>query len=966
MRFTVLGPVRAWRGDMELALGPPKQRALLALLLVRAGSPVSLSEMIDVLWPQGPPKSATNVVRHHVGSLRRLLIPEPPQAGGRKGGAVVRCSGGYRLDAQADGLDLLVFRHLTARARQVASEGSPEAATGLYAEALELWCGPIADGVPADVRGHPVFTAVDEECVSAVRDAATDALAAGVPDRVLAALRRAAATHPLDEPLQARLVLVLAAAGRQAEALATYRAVRDRLAEELGIAPGRELTEAHRRVLDQDPSGVRRSRTPPGPGSGDAPAALRGPRPAAPPSGTRTPAARPAQLPADLPVFAGRRSELTLAMDLLPQSGSPVTTPPATAITTIEGMAGVGKTSLAVHWAHRVAHRFPDGQLYADLRGFDPAGAAVDPGDALRAFLHGLGVHPRDMPAGPDAQSALYRSLLADRRVLVLLDNARDSAQVRPLLPGAPGSFVIVTSRSRLQGLIAADGARSLALGPLGDGEARQVLSQRIGAQRIAAEPAAVDAVISLCGRLPLALAIVAARATTSPGLPLASIAAELREGYGSLDAFSGDEADVRAVFSWSHRALTPVATRLFRLLALHPGPDVSRSAAANLAALRPGEARTALTALTRSHLLIEHAPGRYRSHDLLRAYADELLHAQESEQGRREALGRLLDHVLRTTQAAVDLLFPHRVERETPPSCHTGSAPEPLTGRESAAAWLTVELPGLLSLVERAATLGYPTHAWQLALALELFLDRRGLREEQITVQRVALVAAERRDDRLGQAHLHRTLGFALHRISADPEAASHLGHALDRFTALGHRDGQARTLRSLAFLANSRACHQEALEHYAQALTHYRATDNVGRQADVLNEIGWTHILRGEHHEALAQCTSAVALHQKTGDINGEAAAWDSLGYAHHHLGQHTHALACYRQALVLFREIGDRTLEADTLGHIGDTLHEQGNHTAAQSSWGQAAAILAGLGHPDTDHLLKKLHDAATDPP
>lgn len=958
----MLGPVRVWRGDVELTLGPPKQRALLALLLVRAGTPVSLGEIVDVLWPQEPPASAANVVHRHVGVLRRLLGPGP-QVGGRSV-QVVRGSGGYRIDVKADSLDLLTFRRLTQQAHRDAREGAPEKATGLYAEALTLWRGPVADGIPVDIRAHPVFTGVEQECLGAVRDAADAALASGTPDSTLVSLQQAAARYPLDEPLQARLVLSLAAAGRRGEALAAYETARRHLAEGLGIAPGRELSVARRQVLRQD---VTQS----APESGG-PAARGGARPARAPGPARPPipAVRPAQLPAKLAVFTGRDRELARIDALLEGSTDTAASPPPTlTITAIDGMAGIGKTALAVHWARRVAHRFPDGQLYADLRGFDPAGAALDPSEVLRAFLHGLGVAPQDVPAGLDAQSALYRSLLADKRLLVLLDNARDSSQVCPLLPGSPGALVIVTSRNRLPGLAAGHGVHPVTLGLLSGAEAREVLIRRIGPDRVAAEPEVVESLIELCGRLPLTLAVVAARAAAHPDFPLASIAAELRESHGSLDAFAQDDVDARSVFSWSYLALDPAAARMFRLLALHPGPDISRHAAASLAGLRPREARTTLNTLTAAHLLTEQTPGRYVFHDLVRAYARERLEAEEPMELRRTALGQLLDHALRTTQSAALLLFRHRLERVTPPEPHphtpSAIAPEPLSGQEQAADWLGTELPALRGLVQRAADEGFPVHAWQLAIALELFLDRRGLREEQIAVQRTGLAAAEGRSDPLGRAHAHRTFGFALHRMGRNDEAVTHLLRALALFTSLRHREGQARTHRSLAFLANTRMRHQEALSRYAEALEHYRATDNRSGQASVLNEIGWTHILRGHHHEALTQCSTAVALHQDVGDPNGEAAAWDSLGYAHHHLGQYAEAVACYRHALGIYREISDHAMAADTLGHIGDSLHAQGDRRAALDSWEQALAILSQWGHPDVGPLLEKVHGATSDP-
>ncbi|MEU2792368.1 BTAD domain-containing putative transcriptional regulator [Streptomyces sp. NPDC007100] len=953
MRLTVLGPVRVWRDGIELTLGPPKQRALLALLLVRAGQPVSLSEMVDVLWGPAPPKSAANVVHRHVGSIRRLLGEGGPA--GVAGGILVRGAGGYRVDVDAGALDLLRFRQLAGQARRAAAAGSPGRSVELFLQALELWQGPVAAGVPEGIRAHPAFVAVDQEYPAAVKEAAEAAWERGDPEQAVPVLRQAADRYPLDEALQARLMRALAATGRQAEALEAHRTLRSRLKEELGIDPGREVRAVHEQMLRQ--------------GSPILPVS-----PATPPPVPRTPGlrsgVRPAQLPSDLPFFTGRRAELTRTRELLAvPAGEPGMheSPPALVISAIGGMAGIGKTTLAVHWAHQVAHHFPDGQLYANLRGFDPAGSVTSSGEALRAFLHALGVPPTGIPAGVDAQAALYRSLLSGRRMLVLLDNVRDSAHARPLLPGTPGCLVIVTSRSRLDGLIVADGARPLPLGLMSKADAREALARRLGADRMAAEPSAVDTIIELCGRLPLALAVVAARAATRPGFPLAAIATELRDSAGSLDAFAGSDpgADVRTVFSWSYQALDPPAARLFRLLALHPGPDLSLPAAASLAGLPAVETRPLLAALTRLHLLTEEAPGRFTFHDLLRTYATERARADDPDDIRRAARHRVLDHYLRTTRAAVQLLLPHRTEHVPPPPSPPHTAPEHLTTQEHAASWLTTRLPVLLCAVEQAAATGFPTYAWQLALALDLFLDRRGLRQEQLTIQRTALDAAERLPDRLGQAHAHRALGFAHHRLHQDDDAQAHLLRALEIFTALDRRDGQARTHRSLAFMANSQARHHQALDHYGQALDLYESTGNDSGRANVLNETGWTHILLGQFGEALIQCRQALAVHQRAGDPNGEAAAWDSLGYAHHHLAQYEDALACYHNALAIYQDIKDRYLEADTLDHIGDTHHALGDRRAADARWRQALDILAAMGHPDAVPLLDKIHGTTTGP-
>ncbi|QKV97406.1 tetratricopeptide repeat protein [Streptomyces sp. NA02950] len=977
----MLGPVRAWRGADELELGPPKQRALLALLLVRAGQPVALGEIVDVLWAQDPPSSAVNVVQRHVGAVRRMLEPGlPAKAAGSR---LVRSSGGYRLNTETDTLDLVEFRELSEQARRSAEMDAPDEAVELFVRALAPWQGPTATGIPPDIQTHPVFSAVDRELLTASKDAARAALDSTVPERLLTTLQRFAAHHPLDETLQARLILVLAATGRRAEALELYSTVGARLDEQLGVEPGPELRAARRRVLPRPApipaDATPKARTgggarPTGSSAGGSPLGAEpahgppSPVPAAPPQPREPepPAVRPAQLPPDLPAFSGRRTELAHTAALLPED--PDAGPPApVVISAIDGMAGIGKTTLAVHWAHRIAHRFPDGQLYANLRGFDPTGSVMPPDEALRAFLHALGVPPSRVPAGLDAQTALYRSLLAGRRVLILLDNVVDSQHVRPLLPGAPGCLVIVTSRNQLHGLIAADGARPLTLGPLSTAESRETLVARLGADRVAAEPEAVATIIRLCGRLPLALAVVAARAATRPAFPLSSVAAELRESQGNLDAFAGGDpsTDPRTVFSWSYRALHPEAARLFRLLALHPGPEISTAAAASLAGLPIRRTRALLAGLTRAHLLFEHAPGRYSFHDLLHAYAVELAHDHDPDGIRRDAGHRMYDHYLHTARTAATLLAPRSVERIPLSRVRSDAAPEQLNSQERAESWLATERPVLLAAVGHAARTGFPGHAWRLAVTLELFLDRRGHWQEQAAIQHTALESARALSDRLGEAHAHRTLGFARGRLGRYGEAERHLERALELFAAVGEFDGHARSHRSLAFLANCQGFHQRALAHYRPALAHYRSSGNLSGQASVLNETGWTHILLGEYEHALAQCHQAVELHRTIGDANGEGAALDSLGYACHHLGRYEHALSCYRQALAVYREISDRYLEADTLTHIGDSQYALGERESALDTWRQALAVLEKLNHPDARPLGEKLRRHQSSP-
>jgi DNA-binding SARP family transcriptional activator len=933
LRIELLGPVRAWLGGRELALGPPLRRAVLAVLALRANHTVPRDEIIDAVWGDTPPASAANNVQIYVSAIRRML------ASGVDGGTAVAQilrgdRSGYLLRLEPGQLDVAEFEDHLRRARSGQAGGEREAAVRALDAALALWRGtPLPDvaGPFADAQRRWL----GERRLAALEDRAEAVLELGRSgDRELVTeLAALAEEHPLRERLRGLLMRALHHEGRRAEALAVYTETRRLLVEELGIEPGPQLREVHQAILT-------------GHGS-------RSPQPVEP---RWRPTVVPRQLPGPVRHFTGRAGELEALDELADQAATGGGTVVISAIT---GTAGVGKTTLAVHLAHRVADRFPDGQLYVNLRGFDPVGQVMDPAEAVRRFLHALGVPSQMIPADLDAQAALYRSQLAGRRMLILLDNARDTAQIRALLPAASTCLVLVTSRNQLTGLVV-DGAHPVPLNLLTGTEAGNLLRHRLGDPRMDAEPQAVEKIITYCARLPLALAVMAARAATRSQLPLTVLAGELREAHDRLDALAGDDphSDVRAVFSWSYRALSPGAARLFRLFGLHSGPDISTPTAASLAALAMAEVRPLLAELTHASLIIEHTSGRYALHDLLHAYAAEQARTHDSETDRHAATHRLLDHYLHTAHTADGLMDPIRDPIALNPP-RPGVTPEHVTDHQQALAWFTIEYPALLSAVDHAAATGFDTHTWQLAWTLWTFLLRRGHWHDWVATGRAAVAAAGRLADPLAQARSHHTLANAYLQMSRFDDAHTQLRYALDLYRRAGDQTGQAHTYHNLSHIHEQWGQPDQARDHARQALDRYRAGGHRRGQAIALNAIGWYHTLLGEHREAIASCQQALVLHQDLGNRAGQAAAWDSLGYAHHHLGHHTWAITCYQHALALYQDLSSRYGEADTLTHLGDTHHAAGNATSARDAWQQALTILHDLGHPGADAVQAKLN-------
>jgi DNA-binding SARP family transcriptional activator len=925
MDFRLLGPVEVHTSAGPLDGGSPRQLCVLAALAVDAGRPVPRDTLIERVWGPDPPDQARQALYVYLARIRGLL-----RHGVGSGAGVLRRRGGYLLDVQTDQVDVHRFRRLVTEARARGCSDQHRAA--LLRQAIGMWSGPPLGGISSDWATR-VRDGWQQEHLDVLVAWAAAELRLGNAAETLVPLREQLARSPYSESLVTALMRALAALGRGAEALDCYAQARRRLADGLGADPGKELQALHQALLRGGPdAGV--------PAVWSAGAAR----------------AVPNQLPLDIRGFTDRDRERDQLDALVAASGPQ---PAAAVVVVVSGTAGVGKTALAVHWAHRIREQFPDGQLYANLRGFDLGGVVANTSDTLRGFLDALGVSPQQIPAGLQAQVGLYRSQIANRRMLILLDNARDAEQVRPLLPGAPGCLVLVTSRERLGGLVAAEAAHLLTLDVFTPTAARNLLSRRLGAARLVDEPTAVDQIITRCAGLPLALTIVAARAADHTGFPLGAIAEELGDPGSGLDGFADiDPAnDIRTVFSWSYHALSRPAARLFRLLGLHPGPDLSRPAAASLAGIPVAQAQALLSDLTRARLITEHVPGRYTYHDLLRAYAAELARTHDTQPEREAALHRIFDHYLHSAHAADRLLDPFR-ESVTPPAARPGVVPEHLADHSEAMAWFTAEFGVLLTAISRAEQSGFDAHAWHLTTALADFFERRGHLHDMVAAHRSALKAVQRLGDPTGHAHTHRGLGRAYAVIGRRPDANRHCQRALELFRELGDLVGQAQVHRCLAVAASNDGDHAEALSHAHTALDLFRTAGHQIGHAKALNAIGWYHAMLDHHHQALTYCQQALTAQRKTGDRYGQADAWDSLGYAHYHLGHHAEAITCYRHAVDLYQQLGHRFLQAQELDRLGDAYHAVGGPDAAHGAWRQALTIFSDIGHSAAVAVENKL--------
>ncbi|MEV4507715.1 BTAD domain-containing putative transcriptional regulator [Dactylosporangium sp. NPDC049525] len=917
MRFRLLGPFVIDTSAGPVVLRRRRERCLLAVLLLHNHVPVPVERLAYLLWDGEPVPTARQQLHSHVSRVRAAL---------RDAAALLSSTGtSYQIDVDDDAIDARRFNGMVAAAR---ARTDPAERGAQLRAALDLWRGDaLDDTVSAWLRPRLVGD-LDELRLVVTEEWLACELAAGRHVEALPELTRLAAAHPTREGLLGLSMRALDGAGRGLEALEVYRRHQQRLAREFGLDPGPELQRLHLAVLRGHP----------------APAAVA-------PASRPVPRPVPAQLPPAVRGFTGR-GEALAKLDALAAGVAPN----ATVICTVAGTAGVGKTTLVVHWAHRVADRFPDGQLYVNLRGFDRTAPPTDPAEAIRGFLDALDVAPQRVPVGLEAQVALYRSHLAGRRMLLVLDNARDSEQVRPLLPGAGGCVVLVTSRNELSGLHTSEGAEPLLVDLLPHTDARWLLAARLGAGRVADESAAVDEIVESCAGLPLALAIVAARAAGRPAFALADVAASLRQVAGrQLDAFTGAERDVdaRAVLSWSYAALSPAAARMFRLLGLHPGPDVTGPAAAGLTGGRDGS----LAELVRANLLTEHVPGRYTFHDLLRAYAAEQVEAVDPPADRLAAQRRTLDHYLHTAYAGTRLLSPHRETLDLEPS---DAQPEPLADARQSLAWFTAERPVLLAAIDQAARSGFDRHAWQLSWALATFLDRQGLWRDWLHAAQVGLAAAERLTDRRGAAHSHRLLAHVSLKLNRTDDAQRHATRALELYRELGDHGRQAQGHLNLAEIAVHCGQYEDGFRQASLARDLFRAAASPTGEANALNAMGWLHAQLGDHRMALATCRQALTLHQELSNRQGEAETWDSIGFAHHQLHEHEAAISCFQRALALFEDTGDRCFEADTLHHLGDSHLALGDVKAARDVWRRSLDVFESVEHPDAAEVRTKLAD------
>jgi DNA-binding SARP family transcriptional activator/Tfp pilus assembly protein PilF len=934
LRVAVLGPVRAWRGEAELELGASQRRAVLGLLAVRANQVVPRDELIDGLWGEELPASAVNALHVHVSRLRATL--EPQRAHRAPSRVLLAAGTGYQLRLAPGQLDAETFADLLAQAGEARAKGDLTTAGARFDAALRLWQGAALAGIPGP-SAQIVRAGLGEQRLTAIEERIEVILALGRHAEAAQQLMALVREHPLRERFAGQLMLALYRSGRQAEALNAFADARRVLVGELGIEPGPQLRTLHARILAADP-GL------------EAPLTASAVRlaPATPARPT------PAQLPADVAAFTGRSDELA-ALDLLltGPAGTADAAGSGGAIFVVSGTAGVGKTALAVRWSRRAAGAFPDGQLYVNLRGYDP-GQPVPPGDALAGFLRALGLAGQDIPQETDERAAAYRSLLDGRRVLVVLDNAVSVEQVRPLLPGCPSCLVVVTSRDSLAGLVARHGAGRLDLDMLPLPDALGLLRTLIGG-RVDAEPEAAAALAKQCARLPLALRVAAELAAASPGSRLAGLAGELASEQRRLDLLDagGDERTaVRGVFSWSYRHLPAGAARAFRLLGLHPGPDLDAYALAALTGASATEAGDILALLARAHLVHPAGAGRYGMHDLLRAYASHLTDAEDgtgaspedADTARARATAGLFDYYLAAAASAMDALVP--AERHYRPRIRpaaAGLAMPALTTPAQGRAWLDAERAILVAI----AAQGSPGQVTRLAATLFRYLETGGHYTDAMTIHGHARDAARLLGDRAAEATASTNLGIICWRQGRYPQAIDYHQQARAASVEIGDKAGQAIAEANLGVVYERQGRFWQAAESHRLGLALFRETGDQTGEARALANLGSVAARQDHCDEAVACYQQALTLLRQTGDRAGEASALPDLGVAYQRLGRYEQAADCYQQALALFRETGDRIGEAEARNGVAEVLLATGRPDEARAEHAAALALAERIG-------------------
>ena len=923
MRFALLGPVEVRGDEGPVEIRGTRRRTLLAVLLLHRDSAVSADRLGELVWGERPPTSATTSLYNQIMRLRQAL--------GEDSDRIRAVPSGYLMHIEPGELDIDEFQRLCGEARRAAAAADWLTVSERYGQAVRLWRGDFLADVPA-LRDQAARYQFEEDRLVALHGRVEADLNLGRHVELVGELRTLVAGHPLREVFHSQLMLALHRAGRSADALSAYRELRRATVRELGVEPGLAIRELHQRILRSDPELAPR----PDPSAITSAAVdARG--------GGHRPAALSAisQLPADTRVFTGRERELDEIAELA-LGAAAGTESGMVVISAISGMGGIGKTALAVRIGHRIAGRFPDGQLFIDLRGYAEDLEPVSAGDALDRLLRSLGVPAQAIPIDLGERAALYRSRLAGTRTLILLDNASSTAQVRPLLPGAPGCLVLVTSRSRLMGL---DDAHLLALDTLAPDEAVSLLRKVAGPARVPQDDPGAAELAEQCGRLPLAVRIVASRLRHHRSLTIAELVGELRTAAGRLEHLRDEERDLAGVFASSYADLPAGEQRLLRHLSQIPGPDFDVHTVANLIDEDLRAAERLLESLLEHSLLIQQVPGRYLMHDLVRAFALGL--AEEDAEGASLALDRLLAYFQHVTHAAAARLI--RVHDPGPPPPDPGPAVVPnLPDRAASLAWARAESANLLAMITYAAERGRAAQSTYLASRLSTHLHQEGLWPQAEQMHRGALELAVSVGDAPGEAEALANLAWVHIKTGRTADAIASYAHALALFRDHGIRSGQARALEGLGAAYSQQGDSPASIAALERALRLFQEVGDRRGEADTLRHLGSEVHMSGDLPAAVALLRRAGEAFNALGDRTGEAVSAGTLGRVQFTMGDMAGAARSTESCVVIFRELESRVNEATALYELSRIRHATGAYEASAELCERSLAVFQDLGH------------------